>query len=86
LDLNAAEPLRQALVEQRGRALTLDGSQVERLGGLCLQVLISAHKTWAEDGQDLRLEHCSPELVQQLQLFGAEDLSADSLNTRAFGG
>jgi chemotaxis protein CheX len=86
LDLNAAEPLRQALVEQRGHPLVLDGSQVERLGGLCLQVLLSAQKTWAEDGQEFRLERCSPELMQQLQLFGAEDLPADPFNTRAFGG
>jgi chemotaxis protein CheX len=86
LDLNAAEPLRQALVEQRGRPLVLDGSQVARLGGLCLQVLVSAHKTWAEDGQEFRIELCSPELQHQFELFGAQDLCADSINPSAFGG
>ena len=86
LDLNAAEPLRQALVEHRGRPLVLDGSQVSRLGGLCLQVLVSARKTWAEDGQEFRIEQCSLELQQQLDLFGAQDLCADSINPNAFGG
>ena len=86
LDLNAAEPLRQALAELRGQPVLLDGSQVTRLGGLCLQVLVSARKTWAEDGQDFHLDRCSPELLEQLRLFGAEDLSADSLNHDAFGG
>ena len=86
LDLNAAEPLRQALVEHRGRPLVLDGCEVARLGGLCLQVLVSAHKTWAEDGQEFRIERCSPEFRQQLQLFGAEDLCADSINPSAFEG
>jgi chemotaxis protein CheX len=86
LDLNAAEPLRQALAEQRGRPVVLDGAQVTRLGGLCLQVLISAQKTWAEDGQEFRLEQCSPELAEQLRLLGANDLCADSYNPNAFGG
>jgi chemotaxis protein CheX len=86
LDLNAAEPLRQALVEQRGRPVVLDGSHVARLGGLCLQVLVSAQKTWAEDGQEFRIEQCSLELQQQLDLFGAQDLYADSINPSAFGG
>jgi chemotaxis protein CheX len=86
LDLNAAEPLRQALAEHRGRPLVLDGSQVSRLGGLCLQVLVSAQKTWSEDGQEFRIELCSPELLDQLELFGAQDLCADSINPSAFGG
>jgi chemotaxis protein CheX len=86
LDLNAAEPLRQALAEQRGQPVVLDGSQVTRLGGLCLQVLISAHRTWTEDGQEFRLEHCSPELTEQLRLLGSLDLCADSYNPNAFGG
>ncbi len=85
LDLNAAEPLRQALASRRGAPLVIDGSQVVRLGGLCLQVLLSAHKTWAEDGQDLRLDHCSPTLVDQLRLFGAADLANHSLQYDAFG-
>jgi chemotaxis protein CheX len=86
LDLNAAEPLRQALVELRGQPLALDGSGVERLGGLCLQVLVSAYKTWTEDGQDFHIEDCSPELRQKLALFGSCDLTSDSINNNAFGG
>jgi chemotaxis protein CheX len=85
LDLNAAEPLRQALVERRGAPVVLDGSNVGRLGGLCLQVLISAQKTWAEDGYDFRLERCSTALLEQLRLLGAADLSADSFHNDALG-
>lgn len=86
LDLNAAEPLRQALAEQRGHPVMLDGSQVTRLGGLCLQVLLSARKTWADDGQEFRLEQCSPELFEHLRLLGSQDLCVDSYNPNAFGG
>lgn len=73
-------------MEHRGRPLVLDGSQVDRLGGLCLQVLVSAHKTWAEDGQEFRLENSSDELRQKLALFGSEDLMNDHFNKQAFGG
>ena len=50
LDLQAADPLRAELLSLRGRPLQVDASQVNRLGGLCLQVLMSARKLWAEGG------------------------------------
>ena len=75
LDLQAAEPLRAELMAQRGRSLTIDASQVSRLGGLCLQVLLSARKTWAEDGVSFRLDEPSEALTEQLAAFGAPDLA-----------
>ena len=53
LDIRAAGPLQAEILASRGQALTLDASAVERLGGLCLQVLLSARSTWAADGQAL---------------------------------
>ena len=47
LDLKAAESLKADILVRRGKDLTLDGSAVERLGGLGLQVLLAARKTWA---------------------------------------
>ena len=41
LDLGAAERLHARLMDLRGQPLDIDASQVERLGGLCLQVLMS---------------------------------------------
>jgi chemotaxis protein CheX len=79
LDLNAAEPLRRALSELRGQAVNVDASQVSRLGGLCLQVLISARKTWAEDGRSFRLDGGSPEFTEQVSVFGNPELSFFSL-------
>lgn len=49
LDLQAAKPLANAIAGFRRRPLTLNASQVERLGGLCLQVLLAARTTWAAD-------------------------------------
>lgn len=53
LDIRAAGPLQAEILGLRGQPLTLDASAVERLGGLCLQVLLSARSTWAADGQAL---------------------------------
>jgi len=53
LDIRAAGPLQAEILGLRGQPLTIDASAVERLGGLCLQVLLSARSTWAADGQTL---------------------------------
>lgn len=74
LDLQAAEPLRAELMALRGRPLSVDASQVQRFGGLCLQVLASARKTWIEDGLALRLEQPSEPFTEQLQAFGNPEL------------
>lgn len=71
LGLTEAAGLRERLLAARGRMVDLDGSGVERLGGLGLQVLLSAHATWSRDGQRLRLLRPSDALRDGLALFGA---------------
>jgi chemotaxis protein CheX len=73
LDLNAAAPLKAAFLEHRGEPLEVDASQVQRLGGLCLQVLIAARHGWAEDGRPLSITPRSPAFDEALGLFGAAD-------------
>ncbi|MDB5420496.1 MAG: chemotaxis protein CheX [Brevundimonas sp.] len=77
LDLQYAEPLRAELLELRGRPVTLDASAVDRLGGLCLQVLISAQKSWAADGQMLSIAPMSDAFADQWKMFGAADAAAE---------
>jgi chemotaxis protein CheX len=55
LDLKAAAPLRSLILAHRGQDLDLDAANVERIGGLCLQVLLSARKTWAADQKTIRI-------------------------------
>ena len=74
LDLQAAEPLRAELMSLRGRPLSLDASQVTRLGGLCLQVLMSARKIWVEDGVSLMVDQLSSGFSEQLAAFGDPEL------------
>lgn len=74
LDVTVVSSLRERLLALRGAVVEVDASGVERLGGLCLQVLMAARKTWAADGADLRLTGASDALVEQLAAFGAPDL------------
>lgn len=74
LDLQAAEPLRAELMSLRGRPMSLDASQVTRLGGLCLQVLMSARKIWVEDGVSLMVDQPSSGFSEQLAAFGDPEL------------
>ena len=75
LDLNAAEPLRQALLAARGRPLALDASQVERIGGLCLQVLLAAEAMWAADAQAFVIENRSTAFEDALRVFGLQNFA-----------
>ncbi len=75
LDLQAAEPLRAELMALRGRPLQVDASQVSRLGGLCLQVLLSARVSWAEEGLPLRIEQPSEGFLEQLAAFGGPQIN-----------
>lgn len=71
LDLRAAAPLKAEILALRGQAVTLDGSAVQRLGGLCFQVLLSAIKTWRDEGQALTFVNVSEALVAQWKALGA---------------
>lgn len=76
LDLQYAEPLRAELLGLRGRPVVIDASRVERLGGLCLQVLISAKTSWAADGTMLDIAPVSDAFAQHWTMFGAAEAAA----------
>jgi chemotaxis protein CheX len=77
LDLSAAERLHAQLLARRGQPLAIDASQVERLGGLSLQVLLSARNTWAADGLSARIASPSAAFEDAWALFGAPGLICD---------
>lgn len=54
----------------RGRPIILDASSVRQIGTLCLQVLISASRTWKVDGHDFRMSGASEEMAKRWELFG----------------
>lgn len=71
LDRAASTRLAHDLLTARGRGVVLDASQVRRLGGLGLQVLMAARRAWAADGQPFRVDTPSPAFVEALSLLGA---------------
>ena len=79
LDLKAAGPLRAALMEARGAPVSIDASAVQRLGGLCLQVLLSAEATWATDGQPFSISTASAAFAEGARRMGAPSLVPDQI-------
>jgi chemotaxis protein CheX len=80
LDLCAAASLTRELVALRGQDLKIDASDVRRVGGQCLQVLLSATTTWAADGRVLTLSAPSGEFIEGVTLLGAPSLAAAAAN------
>jgi chemotaxis protein CheX len=76
LDSAAAPALVRELAALRGGAVSVEGGEVSRLGGLCLQALLSARATWNADGQPFEIKNPSPALIETLALCGAADLGA----------
>ena len=72
LDLPAARPLAKALLERRGKPIVVDGSSVHQLGAQCVQVLLSAKRTWSADGVALSIVNCAPRMIEDLRLLGID--------------
>lgn len=72
LDLPAAKPLARALLERRGKPIVLDAAAVHQLGAQCVQVLLSARRTWDADGVPLSIVNCAPRMIEDLQLLGID--------------
>lgn len=50
LDIKSTSPLVEALLPLRGADLQIEASGVTHLGSQCLQLLLSAKKTWESEG------------------------------------
>lgn len=72
LDLAAAAPLVATLLERRGKPIVIDGSAVHQLGAQCVQVLLSAKRTWSADGASLSIVNCAPRMIEDLRSLGIE--------------
>lgn len=81
LNSAAAAGLASDFLSVRGQPIQVDAGDVSRIGGLCLQVLLSAGKTWASDNVPFTLTRVSQALRDQASLLGA-DLIADSEGAR----
>jgi chemotaxis protein CheX len=72
LDLNEASTLRSKLMGVRGSNVAIDASGVERMGTLCVQVLMAAAKTWDEDKLSFTFSKVSDAFQKTMQLIGVD--------------
>jgi chemotaxis protein CheX len=70
LDLNEASALRGKLMGLRGSEVAVDASGVERVGTLCVQVIMAAAKTWDEDKLSFTFSKVSDAFQKTMQLIG----------------
>ena len=78
LDLTEAAALRQSLLDRAGQAVTLDAGRVAHLGGLCLQVLLSAARDWRAAGRALKINARSAGFDAALSTFAVPLASLES--------
>ncbi len=70
LDTMAAVPLFDVLTSRVGTGLVIDGSCLERTGGLCPQVPLVALSTRRADGVPFAFIHLSSDFVAGFELLG----------------
>ena len=70
MDLPAAGSLAESLLKLVGEDLAIDASKVQRLGASCLQVLLSAARTWKAEKTSLTLANGSERFIDDLRLLG----------------
>ena len=70
LDGVAAASLFEVLSSLAGSDVVIDGSRVEDIGGLSLQILLAAVSTWKIDGAVLQFTNLSLDFVSGLELLG----------------
>ena len=76
LDTASTAALRDEVLAAQGEDLIFDGSQVEQLGGLTLELLISVGALWRKAGHSVTLDNPSDQLVEELKRLG---LTPDTL-------
>ena len=70
LDLNEAQALHGKLMGLRGNSVVIDASAVERVGTLCVQVLMAGAKSWEADKHTFTFSQVSDAFAKTTQLIG----------------
>lgn len=79
LDLGAAAPLATEFNGARGKPMEVDASSVERVGGLCLQVLVAAQLAWRADGVSFAIVNASESFINNVRLMAAHELVPEEM-------
>ena len=73
MDRKAARRLASDFLAVKGKPVTLDASHVERVGAQCLQVMLSAHRTWMVDDLAFEIAKPTPLFNQCMTQLGARE-------------
>lgn len=76
LDTAASAELRASLQAVKDGNVILDASAVEMIGGMCLEILMTAGVIWKSAGHEITLQNPSQQMTEDLARFG---LTADTL-------
>ena len=74
LDLRAAATLKDSPQPLAGAPLDRDATKVERLGGLCLKILLAIGSAWGSAGHVCRMVDAGDAFKGDVRLMGAIDL------------
>ena len=74
LDSNSAQDIYVQIDAHKDKNIELNGAQVSKIGGLCLQVLITAKDEWARNSLNLQIQSPSDALSEFLSKIGRDDL------------
>lgn len=77
LDMIAASALKDCFLQNEGSPLLINAAPVQRLGAQCLQVLLSAKKTWEDRGVEFVIDSPSTAFIETAKFMGVavEDLT-----------
>lgn len=70
LDSAAVDKLRTDLLAVQDGDVVLDGSAVEQVGGVCLELIMSVRHLWGIAGHTVTIENPSEQMLDDLGRFG----------------
>jgi chemotaxis protein CheX len=73
MDSTFARKLHADILTMRGAPVNVDAGSVERVSTLCLQVLLSAARTWQAEGLGFSVDQPSDSMKGAFKLLGMEN-------------
>ena len=73
LDLNAASRLHEQVLALKDKNVAVDASEVARIGTQCIQILLSAARSWRSMDMTFSVNQSSDAFAKTLQLLGITD-------------
>lgn len=79
-DTSACEPVLKEFIARRSEPIVVDASKVEFVTSQAVALLLSAKRTWDEEGRGFELNQPSPDFQKDLKTLG---ISIDSFVSEA---